>query len=130
MRTILRTGCLAVLVSGVFCATAAASTHTGNQNPDLVVTASIGPNHLDVGERSFWSMSVTNTTSKRIRVHVFVVVSTPDEGGEEIIDGTLGPGQSFTEQHAFKARAAGSYTVSVKARDKNGTSRTHASAVA
>ena len=130
MRTIMRTGLVSVLILGVFCGTAAAGTRTGNQNPDLVVTASIGPNHLDVGERSYWSATITNTTSHTIRIRVAIAVSMPfSDEGEEIF-GTLGPGQRINEQHAFRAREGGKYTVAVKARDKNGTSHTHTSAVA
>jgi hypothetical protein len=130
MRTILRTGCVPLLILGVFCGAALASTHTGNQNPDLVVTASIGPNHLDVGERGIWAVTVTNTTSHRIRLRVEIAVVTPFTGEGEEIFGSLGAGQSIAEQHSFKARKGGSYTVTVKARDKNGTSHTRASAVA
>jgi hypothetical protein len=130
MRTILRAGCVSLVIFGVFCGVARASTHSGNQDPDLVVTASIGPNHLDVGQRSYWSASVTNTTSHSVRIRILIEVTTPFSGSDEFIGGTLGPGQSINEQRSFTAREGGEYTVRVKARDANGTSHTHASAVA
>jgi hypothetical protein len=130
MRALIRTGCLSLLILGVFCGTAAANTGTGTQNPDLVVTASIGPNHLDVGERSYWTVTVVNTTSKTVRVNEKVTFSTPDFGSIDLVQGRLAPGQSFIIQRTFRASAGGRYVLNARAHDANGASHARAFAVA
>jgi uncharacterized protein (DUF58 family) len=130
MRALIRTGCVSLLMFGVLCGTALANTRSGNQNPDLVVTASIGPNHLDVGQRSYWAVTVTNTTSMTLNVRERVTFSTPDFGSVDFVEGPLSPGQSFVIQRSFRARSGGRYVLTARARDKNGVSHTRAAAVA
>ena len=130
MRTLIRTGCVSLLMFGVICGTAFATTRTGNQNPDLVVTATIGPNHLDVGERAVWVFTVTNATDHVVQVKFSAAVDTPFSGGELGGIGTLDPGKSFHFQRSLRAKEGGRYTLTVRAHDKNGTSHAKASAVA
>jgi uncharacterized protein YfaS (alpha-2-macroglobulin family) len=130
MRALIRTGCVSLLMLGVLCGTAFATTRTGNQNPDLVVTATIGPNHLDVGERAVWVFTVTNTTDHTVQVKFSALLDTPFSGGELFGVGTLDPGKSFHFQRSLHAKEGGRYTLRVRARDKNGASHAHALAVA
>lgn len=130
MRALIRAGCLSVVILGVFAATAIANTRSGNQNPDLVVTATIGPNHLDVGERGVWAFTITNTTDHSVAVNFAGELDTPFSGTVVFGGGDLGPGQSIRFQRSVRARVGGRYTLTVRARDKNGASHTRAFAVA
>ena len=110
---------------------ALANVNTGAQNPHVVVTAQIGPNHIDVGERLTWSVTITNASSRSRCIEAEGEFSAPDRGVGFSLSGCFGPGESFTFTRSPTARVAGLYTVKVRAWDRTGVASTaHAKAVA
>lgn len=110
---------------------ALANVNSGAQNPHIVVTAQIGPNHIDVGERLTWSVTITNASSHARCIDAEGDYTAPDRGSGFSLTGCFGPGESFTFTRSPTARAAGVYTVKVRAWDRSGVASTaHAKAVA
>ena len=110
---------------------AVANTTSGNQNPQLRVTASLTPNSVKTGATLHGVISVTNTTSKTRQVSITWEYDTPRSGvGTAMSPIPIKPHATWT--HAFnpKARVAGKYRLIMQAGDARGSSRTTATAKA
>ncbi len=111
--------------------TAFASTGTGNQNPDLKVSVSFtsnGPNsdQAAVGNTVTLKTSVTNTTSRKLKVQLVAHVVIPGfEATTPAITVTLQPGQTLSHTASFTVEAffpKGTYSLTLSATDSHGTS--------
>jgi uncharacterized protein (DUF58 family) len=118
---------LTILVTLAFAPAASAMIRTGNQNPDVLVVASISPNHADVGERVTWSIVVTNTSDSARTIRFEGDLTTPFSAAGVGGQGRFGPHESFTFSRTLRAREGGEYLLHVWARTASGT-RSHASA--
>ncbi len=119
---------LTALAALAFAPAASAMIRTGNQNPDVLVVASISPNHADVGERVTWSIVVTNTSDSARSIRFEGDLSTPFGGAGVAGQGRFGPHESFTFSRTLRAREGGEYQLHVWARTTAGSLRSHASA--
>ena len=127
-----RMGLVTLIAFLVAAGTAWATSTSGHQNPDLLVTASVLPTHAHTGDVIKAVATVTNTSDHRIRVGIEFEFDKPTSGVGGAADGILGPGQSleFHFHHAVKANSVkGDYLLIVRAVDKRGAShaRAHAS---
>jgi hypothetical protein len=127
-----RTGLATLVVFLAIAGTAWATSTSGHQNPDLLVTASVLPTHAQTGDVIKAVATVTNTTDHRIRVGAEFEFDKPTSGVGGAADSILGPGQSleFHFHAAVKANSVkGDYLLIVRATAKHGTShaRAHAS---
>jgi uncharacterized protein (DUF58 family) len=112
---------------------ALADTQTGNQNPDLVVTVSLSPDTVAIGETATAVATVTNQSAARQSVSVTATLSGP--GGVLLVRTervSLKPGEAFSESASYTRDAddpAGTYSLTVEATSKTGTSSATASTV-
>jgi len=127
-----RAGLVTLVAFMVMAGTAWATSTSGNQNPDLLVTATLTPTHAHVGDVISGVATVTNTTDHRIRVGFELEFERPTSGVGGAGDAILGPGQSleFRFHHQVRVNSVkGDYLLIVRATDRHGTShaRAHAS---
>ena len=127
-----RLGLVTLIAFLALAGTAWGTSTSGNQNPDLLVTASVFPTHAHTGDVVKAIAAVTNTTDHRIRVGFEFEFDKPTSGVGGAGEGILGPGQSleFCFHQAVKANSVRcDYLLIVRAVDKRGPShaRAHAS---
>jgi hypothetical protein len=112
---------------------ASATSTTGNQNPDLTVSASLASDGADPdvatnGNVVTATATETNNTVTKQSVRVVYTLTYPDPDGRVVTSAkqfTLAPGQTQTQSLAYTVDAAdprGTYTYTVSASDKRGTS--------
>jgi hypothetical protein len=124
-------GVAAAVSTCALAAPALGTVNSGAQNPHIVVTAQIGPNHVDVGERLTWSVTITNASARPRCIDAEGDYTAPDRGSGFSLTGCFGPGESFTFTRSPRARVGGVYTVRISAVDRSGVASTaHAKAVA
>lgn len=110
---------------------AVANTTSGNQNPQLRVTASLTPNSVNTGATLHGVISVTNTTSKTRHVSITWEYDTPNSGmGTAMSPIPIKPHATWTHTFNPTSRAAGKYTLIMQAGDAKGSSKTTATAKA
>jgi uncharacterized protein YfaS (alpha-2-macroglobulin family) len=131
MRRKLAGAVCATAVLGAVAGAAVANTTTGNQNPQLRVTAALTPNAAKVGSRFHAVLTVTNTTSKIRQVAISYEFDGPSSGmGTAMSPIPIKPHSSWTHTFSPKASSAGKYSLSIQAKDARGTSKTTATASA
>jgi hypothetical protein len=103
---------------------ARATIGTGNENPDLLATASLvsvgaDPDVADDGDKVRAELSVTNTTDTELLCHVFMGSDLPSGGDwfdyDKIIK--LKPGHTWSKSHSVKTKnlPSGTYTIVIAA---------------
>jgi uncharacterized protein (DUF58 family) len=112
-------------------ATAQATSSTGNQNPAFKVTASLTPTRAHAGDVVRGVATVTNVSSRSLRVTFEADFSGPASGEAAAMGGRLGPGESY-ELH-FRSRVTdrspkGRFDLVVTATNRAGTSKASAHA--
>jgi hypothetical protein len=118
-------------VALVLAASALANTHTGHQNPDLKVVATLLPNTVKVGGTLKATVRVMNTSTRTRKVGISYQLVGPSSGsGVAMSPIPLKPNASWTQSFTMKASDAGRYKLSIKATDANGASRATATASA
>jgi hypothetical protein len=138
MRFLVRSIVFAVAVLSTFAVAQAAqaTTGTGNQNPDLVVTASLtnaadGGDTASAGDLVTAAASVRNTTAERQTVRITVALTPP--GGRTLrlsYPYWIGAGRTASVSLTFpilRFVPPGLYTLSVSAANANGASTADAS---
>lgn len=116
----------AVVAALVVAAPAASTTGSGNQNPDLAVTVSLTPDEVSVGQTATATSSVTNRSSRRQAVTIVYSLTVPSGqvfSASETV--TLRPGEALTRSASYTRdgdEPNGTYTLTVSATDRNGTS--------
>lgn len=119
-------GILAALVGS-----AAANTTTGNQNPQLRVTAALTPNAAKTGSKFHAVVTVTNTTSRTRQVSITYEFDGPTSGmGTAMSPIPIKPHATWTHTFSPRAGSAGKYKLIMQAKDAAGTSKTTATASA
>jgi uncharacterized protein (DUF58 family) len=127
-----RTGLATLVVFLAIAGTAWATSTAGNQNPQLLVTASLTPTHVQVGDVITAKVTITNTTHHVLRVDYEFAFDGPTRGVAGGGGGPIAPGQTlkFGFHHTVRpGDAGGDYQLVVRATDAHGTShaRAHAS---
>jgi uncharacterized protein (DUF58 family) len=122
---------LAVALAGA--AAALATSDTQSQNPALTVSVSLSPDVVAVGDTVAATESVTNTSSSKQVVQVVSTLTYPN--GTTASTSTkvaLKPGETFSQSASYTRDAddaAGTYTLTVSATSRTGTSTAQASVV-
>jgi hypothetical protein len=112
---------IAVGAASLIAAPAAyARVDTGNQNPNIVVVAQIGPNHIDVGERVVWSGTIVNVSDRSRCIEFEMDYESPTVSEFVGGGGCLAPGEDMTFGRSRRATAGGDYTVKVRAWTRSG----------
>jgi len=122
--------CVAALAGA---SVALATTGTGNQNPDLLVSASLSPDQVQRGDPVNASGSVTNQGPQTETVVVTATRTAPNGKSEVVATETavLAPGQSLARTYtvAVDSGQRGTYTLTVSADDGSGASTATAQTV-
>jgi uncharacterized protein (DUF58 family) len=118
-------------VLAVGATTAEATSSTGTQNPAFKVTASLTPTTAHAGDVIRGVATVTNVSSRTVRVTFEADFSGPAAGEAAGMGGRLGPGESF--ELRFHSRVTdrspkGRFVLVVTAKNGAGTSKASAHA--
>jgi len=122
--------CVAALADA---SVALATTGTGNQNPDLLVSVSLSPDEVQRGDSVEASGSVTNQGSQTETVVVTATRTAPNGKSDVVATETavLAPGQSLARTYTYTLDGGqrGTYTLTVSADDGSGASTATAQTV-
>jgi hypothetical protein len=123
------------LLGGALLAPAAwATTHTGQQNPQLRVVASVTPTAAHAGDTLVARATVTNMTKRTLTISWGLTFETPTSGqGEETAGLRIAPGATVRQvfRRAITASSPkGTYKLEVHASNRAGRSHATASATA
>jgi uncharacterized protein (DUF58 family) len=121
--------CVAALAGA---SVALATTGTGNQNPDLLVSVSLSPDEVQRGDSVDASGSVTNQGPQTETVVVTATRTAPNGKSESSTEtAMLAPGQSLARTYtvAVESGQRGTYTLTVSADDGSGASTATAQTV-
>lgn len=119
------------LLSFASVSTAFASASTGTQNPDLTVSVSltsngVNPDQATVGNTVTLKASVTNNTKRKLSVQLTTHVAfTGGQYSLPALTVALNPGQTLSQTASFTVESfipKGTYSLTLSAADKNGTS--------
>jgi hypothetical protein len=115
---------VAVMVAGWMCASAQATSSTGHQNPDLIVTATVTPSHVQLGDVVHGVAKVTNVSSGKVRVNFIATFETGKTFEGAGLSGRLEPGKTVKLKfdRVMTSDELGTITLKVRAGDKNGRS--------
>jgi uncharacterized protein (DUF58 family) len=106
--------------------TAMATSSCGTQNPDLTVCVSVSPDQATNGDTVTATACVTNNTDVTRRVLIAATLTTPSgESYPYRIRTRIGPGETVCRTETFTVQPyfpRGTYTLTVSATDRNGTS--------
>ena len=126
-------GLVAVLGTLAFAGAAAATTDTQAQNPDLTVSVSLSPDAVAVGETVTATETVTNSSTTKQVVTVTSTLTYPDgHTASQTQKVVLKAGETFSQTASYTRDAldaAGTYTLTLSATSKSGTSTAQATVV-
>src|SRR4051794_13547388 len=115
---------LLVVTAGTLAAVSLATTTSGHQNPRYLVTTSLTPTNVPWHGDFRATVTVKNTSPVRRTLAIEYAVLKPGSGsGFASAAVKLRPAQVWSRALTIHANARGDYSLTIKARDRAGTSR-------